>query len=92
MPLTNRQKYDYVDVDRGELKLIRIGHALWHILRKERRKSQPLIEIDSIEQAIQTVARLKREYRAELKVRRAAKAKKVRDHFDAKKGRTSHRS
>ena len=29
MPLTRRQLYDYHDIDRGELKLIRIGHALW---------------------------------------------------------------
>ena len=86
MPLTNRQKYDYVDIDRGELKLIRVGHSLWSLLRRERRQKRvDPSEIRGIEEAIQTVVRLKAEYRAELKVRRAKEAQKVRDRFALKK-------
>jgi hypothetical protein len=78
--LTKRQLYDYHDIDPWELKLIRVGHALWALLRKSR-KSQPLLEIEAIEEAIQTVARLKREYRTELALRRAAKNAAVREKF-----------
>jgi hypothetical protein len=35
--LTPRQLYDYHDIDPWELKLIRVGHALWGLLRAERR-------------------------------------------------------
>lgn len=82
MKLTNRQKYDYRDIDRGELKLIRIGHALWAMLRREKRlKSYSLRESGAIEEAIETMVRLKKEYRAELKVKLAAKNAEVRQRF-----------
>lgn len=80
--LSKRQLYDYRDVDRSELKLIRINHALWAMLRRERRRNGVhLRELRPIEEAIETVMRLKAEYRAELKVRLAAKSKIVREHF-----------
>ena len=82
MKLTNRQKYDYRDIDRGELKLIRIGHALWAMLRREKRlKSYSLRESGAIEEAIETIVRLKKEYRDELKIKLAAKNAEVRQRF-----------
>lgn len=82
MSLTRRQRHDTHDVDRFELRLIRVGHALWALLRRERRqRGIPLREIGALEEAIQTIVRLKREYRAELTVRRAERSRKVRERF-----------
>lgn len=35
--LTHRQRSDSFNIDPAELKLIRVGHALWGLLRLERR-------------------------------------------------------
>ena len=35
--LTKRQKYDYRDIDRRELKLIRVGQAIFALYKRERR-------------------------------------------------------
>jgi hypothetical protein len=35
--LSRKQLYDYCDIDPWELKLIRVGHSLWRLLRLERR-------------------------------------------------------
>jgi hypothetical protein len=87
--LTNRQKYDYRDVDRYELKLIKVGHALWAILRREKRQIRvPLCEIQALVESIETIVRLKRQYRSELKVKLADRNAKVRERFagNAKEG------
>jgi hypothetical protein len=67
--LTKRQKYDRRDPDRHELLLIRAGHHLWALHKK-------LGDTGSQEQgiyaALETIWQLKREYREELKERRAA--------------------
>ena len=77
IPLTARQKYDYYDVAPAELKLIRVGHSLWAILRKERRKSHLPGDLAYLEDAIQTIVGLKRELRAELKIARAIRNAEV---------------
>lgn len=80
--LTHRQKYAYHDIDPWELKLIRIGHALWAILRRERRQiGYPLSEESALYAAIETIVRLKREKRAELKAERTVRAEEVRARF-----------
>lgn len=78
--LTNKQLYDFRDIDRGELKLIRVGHCLWAMLRKCR-KSRMLHEERPLLEAIETIIRLKREYRAELKIKRAAESAAMRERF-----------
>ena len=85
-PLTRRQKYDYTDIDRGELKLIRVGHAIWALLRQERRRKSYLpSEERAIVKAIETMIRLKKEYRAELKVKRAASNLEVAERMRGRK-------
>lgn len=80
--LTRRQKYDYHDIDPWELKLIRIGHALWALLRRERRQNGVHVsEERALYAAIETIVRLKREKRAELKAERAARSQEVRERF-----------
>jgi hypothetical protein len=82
MKLSRRRKYDYRDVDPWELKLIRVGQAIWAVYRKESlgnggypSEGGPLWE------ALQTVWRLKREYRAELKIKRTTESAKLRKRF-----------
>lgn len=78
MSLTKRQKYDYHDIDRGELRLIRVGHALWAMLKREKLKygrtvmqePYPWQDLDS---ALEQVFEIKRQYRAELKEKRKAR-------------------
>jgi hypothetical protein len=55
MPLTRKQRHDTYDIDRRELKLIRVGHYLWSLHKKERGKSDPLRESGPIWDALQTV-------------------------------------
>jgi hypothetical protein len=94
-----------MDTDRAELKLIRVGHGLWRLLRLEKRvlgqtvseqrqlqRGLPTLkgsstnrETECIEEAIQIIVRLKREKRAELKVERAARAQRTREHFAARR-------
>ena len=72
--LSRRQKYDYRDADRYELKLIRVGHALWGMYKRDRATlGIPLSERQALYAACETVWRLKREYRAELRERLAAR-------------------
>jgi hypothetical protein len=53
--LTHKQKYDYHDIDPWELKLIRVGHALWTLLRAERRSlGQPLCEELALKRGLET--------------------------------------
>ena len=85
MKLTRRQLYDYTDVDRGELKLIRVGHAIWTLLRRERRQKRvDHRELRALDEAIETMVRLKQEYRAALKVRRAEATRKLGERLRGK--------
>jgi hypothetical protein len=79
--LTRKQRHDTYDIDRRELKLIRVGHYLWSLHKKERGKSDPLRESGPIWEALQTVWNLKKTLRQELKVERAAKSQITRERF-----------
>jgi hypothetical protein len=73
---------DRRDVGPGELRLIRLGHALWLQMKRDRRQNGGTVpQDDPIWQALETVWRLKREYRAELAQRRAVESAKTREFF-----------
>jgi hypothetical protein len=82
MPLTRKQRHDTHDIDRRELKLIRVGHYLRALAAKECGKSDPLNESGPIWNALQTVWRLKKTLRQELKVERAAQSQLIRERFN----------
>lgn len=82
--LTKRQLYDYHDIDPWELKLIRVGHALWRLYKNAQNRGD-LGEIGPLYEALETVWQLKREYRAELAQRRQAKSSAMREKFSMKK-------
>jgi hypothetical protein len=76
-----------VSVDRGELRLIRVGHALWAVLKRDRaRNGGYLSQSDPIWEALATVWKLKREYRAELVRRRHAESVELRAKFQSAGG------
>jgi hypothetical protein len=76
------RRNDLVNVDRGELKLVRVGHALWAILKRDRaRNGGDPMQSDPIWAALATVWRLKREYRAELAAKRHTKTAELRERF-----------
>ena len=76
------RRNDRASVDRGELKLIRVGHALWAVLKRDRaRNGGYLSQGDPIWEALATVWKLKREYRAELVDRRQAESAELRAKF-----------
>ena len=76
------RRNDRVGVDRGELRLIRVGHALWAVLKRDRaRNGGYLSQSDPIWEALATIWKLKREYRAELVARRQAERAELRAKF-----------
>jgi hypothetical protein len=76
------RRNDRVSVDRGELKLIRVGHALWAVLKRDRgRNGGYLSQSDPIWEALATVWKLKSEYRAELAARRQAESVELKAKF-----------
>ena len=76
------RRNDRHDMDRAELKLVRVGHALWAIMQRDRaRNGGYLSQSDPIWEALATVWRLKREYRAELAARRRAESAELRAKF-----------
>ena len=80
--LSKRKRYDYHDIDRGELKLIRIGHAIWLLRKKElAKKGSTGVEIQAFDEALETIWELKRQYRAELAIKRAEKWAKAKHKF-----------
>jgi len=82
MKLSHRQKYDYRDLDMGELKLIRVGLSLWSQLKQLRAQNGGYVsERHPLYEALQTVWRLKRERRAELRQKRAVRSSKLREKF-----------
>jgi hypothetical protein len=75
-------RHDRMTIDRGELKLMRVGHALWAVMSRDRaRNGGHFSQRDPIWEALATVWRLKREYRAELAVRRRAESAELRAKF-----------
>lgn len=82
--LTKRQKYDYRDTDWRELKLIRVGHAIWALYKRERRSPGSTgVEESVLLKACETVWALKKELRLELKAERAASFKAWRGNANA---------
>ena len=76
------RRSDRVSVDRCELRLIRVGHALWAILKRDRaRNGGYLSQSDPIWEALATVWKLKKEYRAELVRRRQAESVELKAKF-----------
>lgn len=75
------KRNDTYDIDTHELKLIRVGHYLWALLKRSARKSEPLSEIEALEEALATVWELKRQYRQELRLKRAERNAVVRLRF-----------
>ena len=76
------QRNDRRNIDWVELKLIRVGHALWAIMKRDRaRNGGYLPQSDPIWEALATVWKLKREYRAELAVRQQADSAELRAKF-----------
>ena len=76
------RRNDRRDAERAELKLIRVGHALWAIMKRDRaRNGGYLPQSDPIWDALETVWRLKREHRAELTGKRQAESAQLRAKF-----------
>ena len=72
--LTKRQRYDYRDTDKRELKLIRVGHAIWALYKRERaKKGSTGVQEQALLAACETVWGLKNQLRAELRLERKAK-------------------
>lgn len=85
MALTRQQRHDTRDIDPYELKLIRAGHAVWALYRREKLGNGGYpSESGPLWAALQTVWGAKKVYRAELKVRRAEESAKLRARFTAK--------
>ena len=75
-------RHDRMTIDRGELKLMRVGHALWAVMSRDRaRNGGHLSQRDPIWEALATVWKLKNEYRAELAARRQAESAKLQGKF-----------
>ena len=71
-------------VERGEIRLVRVGHALWAMMKRDRAKNGGrLPQSEPIYEALETVWRLKREYRAELAASRQAEGARLRNKFAA---------
>jgi hypothetical protein len=76
------RRNDRHDTKRVEFKLIRIGHALWAMMKRDRaRNGGYLPQSDPIWEALETVWRLKREHRAELAANRQAESAELRAKF-----------
>ena len=75
------KRNDTYDIDRRELKLVRVGHYLWSLYKRECGKSDPLREYGPIWDALQTVWNLKKTLRQELKVERAIKSQLCAERF-----------
>jgi hypothetical protein len=82
--MTIMRRNDTRDMSPAEVKLVRIGHLLW-LDRKKSLKSGDVEQVWAIDAALETVWRLKRELRAELKVQRAEESAKLRAYFAERK-------
>ena len=75
--LSKRERYHYTDGATNELKLIQVGHYLW-TLYKRARNGGDVGEREALGASLETVWELKRQVRAELKIRRAARSEAMR--------------
>jgi hypothetical protein len=76
------RRNDRVSVERAELKLIRLGHALWTTLKRDRaRNGGYLPQSDPLWEALATVWKLKREHRSELAAKRQVESTELRAKF-----------
>ena len=67
------KRNDRRNVDTWELKLIRVGHAIWALYKRERRfPGTTGIQETVLLRACESIWKLKKEYRAELKAKRQA--------------------
>ena len=81
-PVKILRRNDRASVDRGELRLIRIGHALGAMMKRDRaRNGGYLPQSDPIWEALATIWKLKREYRAKLVARRQTESAELRAKF-----------
>ena len=85
MKLLARLKYDYRDLDRGEAKLIRIGHALW---RDRRKLGDTVADREGISAALESVWQAKREYRTGLAKKREVRFSRFRDALAIRKAKS----
>jgi len=86
MSLSNRELYDYHDIDPLELMLIRATHHIWRLYRLERGQNGVDVgEIRALEESIDTMVGIKREYRAYLKLKRAEHSAQLRVAFSKPK-------
>ena len=72
---------DRRDIDRRELKLLRVGHYLWAVHKKECGKSGNVSERQALWEALEQVRECKRELREELRAVRQAKAALLWERF-----------
>jgi len=75
------RRNDRHDIDWRELKLIRVGHYLWAMHKKERGKSGNVSERQALWETLQQVWERKRELREELRAERQVKAALLRERF-----------
>jgi hypothetical protein len=78
------RRNDTRDMSPAELKLVRVGHFLW-LDRKKALKSSDVQLVRAIDEALDTIWRLKRLLRAELKVQRAEESARLRAYFVERK-------
>jgi hypothetical protein len=78
--MTVVRRNDTRDISPAELKLVRVGHLLW-LDRRKALKSGDVQQVRAVNEALETVWRLKRELRAELKAERAKESARLRAHF-----------
>jgi hypothetical protein len=89
LPHQTAGRNDRRDIDRRELKLLRIGHYLWAIYKKECGKSGNVSQQQALETALRQVWDLKKKIRQELKAERAARAELLRERFGKAKSSSS---
>jgi hypothetical protein len=75
------KRNDRHSVTPTELRLIRVGHVLWAMHKKECGKSENASERRALQAALDQVWDIKRELREELKAQREARAALLRERF-----------
>ena len=80
--MSTLKRTDRHDTERSEFKLIRVGHALWALMLRDRARNRGYLpEIDPVWEALETVWQLKREHRAELAAKRQVQSTELRARF-----------
>jgi hypothetical protein len=88
LPQKTTGRNDRHDIDRRELTLLRVGHYLWAIYKKECGKSGNVSQQSVLATALRQVWDLKQELRQELKAERAARVELLRERFGKAKSST----